>query len=238
MTDRARRSGAPRRSTHTEGVGSYRPPVFDSPPPYLGRRLFFDQSDSGAVDWRPSARHRWLCSSAVRDERELGSTGACVRRVFARVDLESSWLSEVAADSSKNRVVQVSGNPDNLNLHVSISAEDSNGRRIEAEGPDFGMSDQRRGIWHRWHGPPLPNDPQEADRLVIREHRVDVHDIEDGINQMLGRDPTLHHPLRLSWGQLINALNDAGIGVTERDLITAPLTVELAPEVQAELDRS
>lgn len=200
--------------------------------------LDLDQSDSGAVDWRPPARHRWLCFSAVPDERELGNTGACVRRVFARVDLESFWLSEVAADSSKNRVVQVSVNPDNLNLHVSISADDSNGRRIETEGPDFGMSGPRRGIWHRWHGPPLPDDPEEADRRVIREHRVDVHDIEDGINQMLGCDPTLHHPPRLSWGQLINALNDAGIGVTERDLITAPLTVELAPEVQAELARS
>ena len=56
-----------------------------------------------------------------------------------------------------------------------------------------------------------------------------------GINQMLGRDPTLHRPPRLSWGRLVGALSEAGIRVTERDLIAAPLTVELAPEVQAEL---
>jgi hypothetical protein len=72
---------------------------------------------------------------------------------------------------------------------------------------------------------------------VLREHRVGLPDIEDGINQMLGRDPTLHHPPRLSWGNLISALQDAGVAVTERDLIDAPLTIELTPELQTELDR-
>jgi len=73
---------------------------------------------------------------------------------------------------------------------------------------------------------------------VLFEHRVDLNDIQDGINQMLGRDPDLHHPPRLSWQKLISALNDAGISVTEQDLIGVPLTVELSPEVQSELDRS
>jgi hypothetical protein len=99
------------------------------------------------------------------------------------------------------------------------------------------MSGPRRGIWHRWNGPPLPDDREAADRLVLVEHRADVHDIEDGINQMLGRDPTLHRPPRLSWDGLINALREAGVPATELDLIKAPLTIELAPEVQAELDR-
>lgn len=40
-----------------------------------------------------------------------------------------------------------------------------------------------------------------------------------------------------SWDGLINALSEAGVRATERDLIEAPLTIELAPEVQAELDR-
>ena len=50
------------------------------------------------------------------------------------------------------------------------------------------MSGPRTGIWHRWHGPQLPSDPAEADRIVLLEHRVDLNDIQDGINQMLGRD--------------------------------------------------
>jgi hypothetical protein len=73
---------------------------------------------------------------------------------------------------------------------------------------------------------------------VLVEHRVDVHEIEDGINQMLGRDPSLHRPPRLSWHSLIRALDQAGVRVSERDLIDVPLTIELTPEVQAELDRT
>ena len=73
---------------------------------------------------------------------------------------------------------------------------------------------------------------------MLFEHCVDIHDIEDAINQMLGRDPALHRPPRLSWQNLIRALEQAGIQVTERELILSPLTIELAPEVQAEFDRA
>ncbi len=62
--------------------------------------------------------------------------------------------------------------------------------------------------------------------------------LQDGINQMLGRDPDLHHPPRLSWHKLISALSDAGIRITEQDLTAVPLAVELSPEAKAELDRS
>jgi hypothetical protein len=53
---------------------------------------------------------------------------------------------------------------------------------------------------------------------------------------MLGRDPDLHRPPRLSWTNLITTLTVHGIQVTEQDLINAPLTVELRPEVRAELE--
>jgi hypothetical protein len=76
-----------------------------------------------------------------------------------------------------------------------------------------------------------------ADRVVLFEHRADRHEIEDGIKQMLGRDPTLHRPPRLAWRNSIAAFKTAGIEITERELIAAPLTVGLTPEVQAELDR-
>jgi hypothetical protein len=69
----------------------------------------------------------------------------------------------------------------------------------------------------------------------VKEHRVDLGDIEDGINLILGRDPQLHRPPRLSWEYLLRALADAGVTVTEDDLIAVPLTIELAPEVETEL---
>jgi hypothetical protein len=174
----------------------------------------------------------------VLAEHDHHGSGAGIRLIVARVDLEAAFLAEIAAGRSTARVLQVSGNADNLNLHVSLSAENIDGQWVESAGPDFGMSGPRRGIWHRWHGPVLPADPEEADRLAIIEHRVDIHDIEDAINQMLGRDPALHRPPRLSWGKLIAALGNAGVTVTESDLIAAPLSVELAPDVHAELARA
>jgi hypothetical protein len=60
-------------------------------------------------------------------------------------------------------------------------------------------------------------------------------DIEDGINQMLGRDPEMHRPPRLAWGHLIAALAAEHIQVTEQELIDAPLTVELERQLAAAL---
>lgn len=60
-------------------------------------------------------------------------------------------------------------------------------------------------------------------------------ELYDAINQMLGRDPDQHRPPRLSWGQLIAALANVGVSVTEKELIDAPLTIELSPEVKAQL---
>jgi hypothetical protein len=52
---------------------------------------------------------------------------------------------------------------------------------------------------------------------------------------MLGRDPELHRPPRLAWGQLVDALAAAGLAVSEQELIDAPLTIELLPGVRAQL---
>lgn len=164
--------------------------------------------------------------------------------VHATVKLQSSVSAERAGTvtdhpGAARRMVQiVSGNAENLSLHISLSAQDSTGRLIHTSGRDFGISGPRRGIWHRWHGPPLPDEPELADRIMLFEHRVDIHDIGDGIDQMLGRDPSLHRPPRLAWRNLICALERAGVEVTELELIDAPLTVELTPEVQAELERA
>jgi hypothetical protein len=156
-------------------------------------------------------------------------TGDPVRRVFALVDLQS-W-----GEEHRMRHVMAT-HASSLALQVSLSAEDGSGRRIWTAGRDMRISGPRTGIWHRWHGPPLPRDPKEVERITGDGHPVDVADIEDGINQLLGRDPTLHRPPRLAWGNLIRALAEAGIAVSEDDLIAAPLTIELSREVEAELE--
>jgi hypothetical protein len=196
------------------------------------------------VDERAGEQQRVAGSSRLVNSLNRAAVEPCVTCVHATVKLPSSVSAKLAGTvkddpGAARRLVEiVSGNAENLSLHISLSAQDSTGRRIHTSGRDFGISGPRRGIWHRWHGPPLPDEPELADGIVLFEHRVDIHDIEDGIDQMLGRDPSLHRPPRLAWQNLIRALEQAGVGVTEPDLIDAPLTVELTPEVQAELERA
>jgi hypothetical protein len=95
---------------------------------------------------------------------------------------------------------------DRLELLVRLSARDDTGRQIDADGS-----------------------------LGLNGH-VSMCDIEEGINRMLGRDPTLHRPPRLAWQQLIAALAANEIHVGEDELIEIPLTVELDQEVTATLE--
>ena len=124
-----------------------------------------------------------------------------------------------------------------IELSVELTAQMSGGQRINGKG-SFGIGAPRRGlgaIWHRYRGPPIPEGQDEVEYLQ-RNYRFGLPDIEDGINQMLGRDPELHRPPRLSWDNLITALAEHGVQVTEQELIEAPLTVELDDEVTADLD--
>ncbi len=94
---------------------------------------------------------------------------------------------------------------DRLELLVRLSARDDTGRQIDAGG-SFGLSGH-----------------------------ISVRDVEAGIDQMLGRDPALHRPPRLAWGQLIKALADRGIQMSEQELTDVPITIELDEEVAARL---
>jgi len=121
---------------------------------------------------------------------------------------------------------------------VRLAALVREGATVTSDHDDFGISMWRRGvgaIWHRYRGPRLSDDPATETELLNRSYRVGLTDIQDAINQMLGRDPEQHRPPRLAWRQLIDALTGAGVAVTEQELIDAPLTVELASEVHAEL---
>jgi hypothetical protein len=110
--------------------------------------------------------------------------------------------------------------PDTCNMNVTLAADLDDGRRFTAGG--FGFGGPRKGvgaIWHRYRGPQLSHDPAENDRLPNEAYHVGLPDIEDAINQLLGRDPNQHRPPRISWGHLLEALAEVGIETTEEELI-------------------
>jgi hypothetical protein len=166
-----------------------------------------------------------------------GERPLTVSAVRARVVLSSTALREMEAAGSGG-VFNGAGehDADRVSLTVYLSATLSDGRTVGGAVPDLGLGGPRRGIWHRWHGPSLPGDEEQVSH-GLRAHRVDVHDIEDGINQMLGRDPSLHRPPRLSWGGLIDALAAGGVTATESELVEVPMTVRLMPDVLSDLSR-
>ncbi|MEO9121131.1 MAG: hypothetical protein ABI355_18865 [Solirubrobacteraceae bacterium] len=132
----------------------------------------------------------------------------------------------------------VSDGPDQLAVTGRLFAETSMGERLTCDRLAMGIGLWRRGpsaIWKRYAGPPaLPEDPVERDRLMDH-YRLSYHDIEDAVNQMLGRDPEQHRPPRLSWQPLLDLLSEHSFQHSERELIAMPFRCELSPAVQAEL---
>jgi len=109
--------------------------------------------------------------------------------------------------------------------------------QLFAESPDGGQivvtgaGGQLRGpaaIWKRYPGS-LP-DNWDAQQRVLKGYHVQQHDVEDAINQLLGRDPEQHRPPHLSWGPLIDLLGQHGVTVSEEELVTMPFVFELSPE--------
>ena len=102
----------------------------------------------------------------------------------------------------------------------------------------MGIGSWRRGrsaIWKRYVGPPpLPEEPAERDRF-LESYRLRRQDIEDAVNQMLGRDPDQHRPPRLSWSTLIELLAEHGVQVSEAELMALPFRCELSTGVQDQL---
>lgn len=170
-----------------------------------------------------------------------------VERVVALVELQDRVIRETrereeaaGPDAPRTPMMMTDPSGDKLNVYVSLTAHTTDGQRISSGRPEFGMGGGRHGIhgvWHRYHGPRPGGDEQDLHEYIQRHHHVGRADLEDGINQMLGRDPDLHRPRRLSWTNLIKALAEHGISVTEDELISVPLTIDLHPEVQAELEK-
>lgn len=131
----------------------------------------------------------------------------------------------------------VAGGPDRLNIEACLFAQTATGQRLTVPQTSMGVGLWRRGIsaiWKQYAGPALPEDP-EAHEQALANYRVQRHDVEDAINQLLGRDPEQHRPPRLSWEPLIRLLARIGITVTENELIAMPFRFEFTEALLAEL---
>jgi hypothetical protein len=79
--------------------------------------------------------------------------------------------------------------PDEITMDVTLSVGLLDGRRVSGGG--FGIGGIRHGtnaIWKAYRGPQLSDAPEEHQRLLEKTFRFGMPDIEDSINQMLGRD--------------------------------------------------
>jgi hypothetical protein len=164
-------------------------------------------------------------------------SAAVVQRVVARVEMNTGPVVQISlggADPRREADRRPADSPstsdERLSLYVRLSARLRDAREIGSARRDFAIGLPARGlgaIWHRHHRTGEPRDGPPED------HHVGPRDIEDAINQMLGRDPEQSRPPRLAWGGLIDALARAGVVVGEQELIAAPLTVELDRTVEA-----
>lgn len=125
---------------------------------------------------------------------------AGVDRIIARVTPWSGVQVVVKEDNSgsdhndQSVFTERERDPDKLHVSVRLTALTADGVSVTSDRDDFGIT-----LWR--HVPGL------------------TRDIEDSINQMLGRDPKLHRPPRLAWGGLTDALTGTGMVVAEQELI-------------------
>jgi hypothetical protein len=146
-----------------------------------------------------------------------------ITKVIAYVDL---------ADDAAERAEST-----HYRMNVSLAARLDDGREIA--GGAFGFGGPRDGvaaIWHRYRGPWLHEDPDENWRLLDETYHVGMADVQDAVNQMLGRDPEQHRPPRLSWEARLRALADQAIQVSEQQLIDTPLEIVLSESAAAEVN--
>jgi hypothetical protein len=135
-------------------------------------------------------------------------------------------------------VVHVATTSSEWSAEATLFAVSADGSRITATPAHMGAAGPRRGIaaiTKRYAGPPLPEDP-DARRRFLAAYRVQRHDVEDAMNQLLGRDPEMHRPPRLSWGPLIELLAEQGKVVSEEELIAMPFLFEFSAKALAALE--
>jgi hypothetical protein len=127
-------------------------------------------------------------------------------------------------------VVHVTASGDERQASAQLFAEDRTARRLVAThgGLSAGATTRISLIWKRYVGPPLPDDP-EAQERALATYRVQRHDVQDAINQPLGRDPEQHCLPRLAWDGVIRVLDEHGTDLGEEELIAMPFEFEVSP---------
>jgi hypothetical protein len=172
-----------------------------------------------------------------------------VRQVIAHIDLESEADKRAKVQRFRDsdwsqkpdelaRIEQSILDPTKYQMTVTLTAVLADGRRLTGGG--FGFGGPRHGIgaiWYRYRGPQLHDDPGEHERLLDETYHVSLSDVQDAVDQMLGRDPEQHRPPRLSWDGLLRALDMDGVRSSEQELIATPLIVDLSDEATAEIAR-
>jgi hypothetical protein len=127
--------------------------------------------------------------------------------------------------------------PDLIVVAVKLFADTDDGGRIDADHQSMRMHLWREGraaVWKRYTGPPLPDNPSEK-RRALDHYRLQRRDVQDAINQLLGRDPEEPRPRALSWNHLIESLRREHIVTTEAQLIATPFLFEFSDELLADL---
>ncbi|MFZ1993770.1 MAG: hypothetical protein WAU75_06645 [Solirubrobacteraceae bacterium] len=127
--------------------------------------------------------------------------------------------------------------PDLIVVAGSLFAETDDGARVDPDRHSIAIHLWRRGraaVWKRYAGPPLSDDPSEK-RRTLDDYRLQRRDVQDAINQLLGRDPEQARLRALGWKRLIDRLAREHIITTEQQLIATPFRFEFSDELLAEL---
>lgn len=147
--------------------------------------------------------------------QDEGSATNPVQRVYGRVtlipQLEREELLERTRDHSSptvyaQRLADIRS-PEGVHVCVKLSVECATRHKIEGQG-----------------------------ELRIGMPRHGLRELENKINMLLGRDPTLHRPPHPAWDGLIAALQHLGIYVSEEQLSAADLVLEVEDDVQTQLN--
>lgn len=149
-------------------------------------------------------------------------------------------MTKMAFDISyAGAIVDVAITSKQWSAEATLFAVGVDGTRIGMSRASMGAAGPSRGsgaITKRYAGPPLPENPAAFEHALVA-YRVQRYDVEDALNGMLGRDPEMHHPPRLSWEPLIELLAEHGTSVTDEDLIAMPFRFEFSAEALAALEQ-
>lgn len=125
--------------------------------------------------------------------------------IQAAVYEEQQYHDEIQRDTAF--IVRTPPGTMRLGLRVVLSAVLDDGRRVDADN-SFGIAGPRK---------------------------MTLHEVNELIDRMLGRDTKQHRPPRLAWPPLLSALARIDVHVFESNLIAAPFELRVEPSARRAL---